>query len=215
MRKTLLAVALTLVCGLWSASQAKAGSSICDAVVSNLVANCGFETGDFTGWTLSGNTTNPGGNYYGVDAFDASSGNYGAYLSEDEIASTSPLVLSQVLPIQTGKNWDVTITFWLEQDTAPTTGYTHTFSASLGGDTLLSLTPTVALPGPNGVWTQYTFTVADSAITSGLLSFTARNDDSYWSLDDVSVVAPEPSSVLLVGTALGALLLLRRVTAAE
>lgn len=214
MRKTLSVIAL-MVCGLWGASQAMAGSSVCDAVVSNLVVNCGFETGDFTGWTISGNITNPGGNYYGVDAFDAASGNYGAYLSEDEISSVNPLILSQTVGIETGQNWNLTVSFWLEQDTAPTTGYTHTFAATFGGVSLLNLTPTVAVPGPNGVWTEYTFTVADSAISSGLLSFTARNDDSYWSLDDVSVVAPEPSSVLLVGTALGALLLLRRLTAAE
>ena len=150
MRKTWFVVAL--ICfGLWAASPAKAGSSICDAVVSNLVANCGFETGDFTGWTLSGNTTNPGGNYYGVDAFDANSGNFGAYLSEDEISSTNPLILSQVVPIQTGQSFNVTITFYLDQDTPPATGYTHTFLASFGGNTLLNLTPTVSSPGPNGV----------------------------------------------------------------
>ena len=28
----------------------------CDSVPGNLIVNCGFETGDFTGWTQSGNT---------------------------------------------------------------------------------------------------------------------------------------------------------------
>lgn len=33
-----------------------ASPSQCDAIAGNLVANCGFETGDFTDWTLRGNT---------------------------------------------------------------------------------------------------------------------------------------------------------------
>ena len=67
MRKAFL---FFVCCGLWSGSQAVA-SSLCDALAGNLVVNCGFETGNFTAWTIGGNTANPGGNYYGVDAFDA------------------------------------------------------------------------------------------------------------------------------------------------
>ena len=36
----------------------------CDLVADNLVTNCGFETGDFTGWTQSGNT-----GFTGVSSF--------------------------------------------------------------------------------------------------------------------------------------------------
>jgi hypothetical protein len=127
MRKILSALALVL-CGLWGASQARA-ASICDGVAGNIVANCGFETGDFTSWTISGNTANPGGNYYGVDAFDANSGNYGAYMSQDLFVGTAPVDLSQTLATSAGL---YQVTFWLEQDTAPTLGYTHTFSATWG-----------------------------------------------------------------------------------
>lgn len=35
-------------------------SSICDGVAGNLVANCDFETGNFTGWTFSGSTSSNG-----------------------------------------------------------------------------------------------------------------------------------------------------------
>jgi hypothetical protein len=203
-------ILVLVVCGHWGASLAMAGS-LCDAVAGNVVANCGFETGDFTDWTISGNTANQDGSYYGVDAFDANSGNYGAYMSEDFLASSSAVDLSETLATTIGDSFDVT--FYLEQDTAPYLGYTHAFTATWGGTTILSLTPTVASPGPVGSFTEYTFTETATA-ASTTLQFAFQNDDQYWSFDDVSVVdtsaVPEPSTILLGGTALGALLLLRR-----
>jgi hypothetical protein len=189
--------------GLWSAMPAMAGSSICDAVSGNLVTNCGFETGDFTGWTVGGTTTNPGGNYYGVDGFDANSGNYGAYMGQ----ISSSVTLSQNLATVSGNQYQ--ITFYLEDDTAATTGYTQKFSATWGATTLVSLTN----PATGGTWTEYTFTeTATSALTSLLFSF--ENDDSFWSFDDVSVVditpTPEVPTGLLAASGLFAMLLLRR-----
>ena len=133
MRKTLslsLSVAVAMFFGLWSTLPAVASSSQCDAVANNLVTNCGFETGDFTGWTIGGNTTNPGGNYYGVDGFDAQSGNYGAYMSQDLLGTGPTVNLSQTLSTVAGQQYQ--ISFWLEQDTPPTTGYTHSFTAMFG-----------------------------------------------------------------------------------
>jgi hypothetical protein len=68
---------------------------------------------------------------------------------------------------------------------------------------MLSLTPTVALPGPVGVFTEYQFTETATG-PSTVLAFAFENDDSFWSFDDVSVVntpssVPEPSSMLLLG----------------
>jgi hypothetical protein len=209
--RRILSVMFLIVCGSWGASQAMA-SSICDAVPGNLVSNCGFETGDFTGWTISGNTDDPGLNYYGVDTFDANSGNFGAYMSQDFFDGTAPVDLSQTLTTAIGTTYD--ITYWLEQDTTPTTGFTHAFSSTFGGTTLQTLTPTVALPGIVGTFTEYSF-VETATAASTTLQFAFENDDQFWSFDDVSVAAaaaaakPEPSTGLLGGLALGALLLLR------
>ena len=43
-----------IVSGLGSGS-AIAIPSICDGIAGNIVSNCGFESGDFTSWTRSGN----------------------------------------------------------------------------------------------------------------------------------------------------------------
>jgi MYXO-CTERM domain-containing protein len=208
MRKS-FSVLVLAVCGSWGASQAMAASSICDAVTGNLVLNCGFETGDFTDWTLTGSTDNPGGNYYGVDAFDANSGSYGAFMSQDFLDEGATSVdLGETLPTTAGGEYQ--ITFYLEQDTAPTLGYNHAFTASWGGSTIESLTPTVASPGTVGSFVEYTFTET-TPTASTALEFTFENDDQYWSFDDASVTpVPEPSTALLGGLALGALWLVGR-----
>jgi hypothetical protein len=47
-------------------------SALCDRVPGNLVRNCGFETGDFTGWTRSGDPSATS-----IDSGSAHSGTYG------------------------------------------------------------------------------------------------------------------------------------------
>ena len=53
MHATLLALLLVaFVCN----HRASLRQGICYGVKGDLVTNCGFETGDFTGWSLTGNT---------------------------------------------------------------------------------------------------------------------------------------------------------------
>jgi hypothetical protein len=193
---------LVVFCGLVGLeSQAKA--DVCN-IAGNEVLNCAFQTGNFAGWTLSGNTNNPGGNYYGVDTFDAYPGPppsvYGAYLSQDEIdGGENPLNLSQTLATIAGDTYQ--ITFYLMQDTAPVPGYNHSFDATFGATTLLDLLN----PATSGVWTEYTFSETATAASTAL-NFAVVNDDNYWSFDDASVVnttaaaVPEPAGWLLLLT---------------
>jgi len=77
--------------------RAEAGTvSLCDASAGNLVANCGFETGDFTSWTLSGlDVPLESGNLYGVEGVDPdgifpNSGSSQAYIG-DLVANATTL----------------------------------------------------------------------------------------------------------------------------
>jgi hypothetical protein len=154
----------------------------------DLVANGGFETGDFTGWTLAGNT-----GFTGVDACCAHTGNFGAFFG----AFGSDTLLSQNLATTAGGNYN--LTFWLQSDG----NQPNDWSVSFDGTTLMSATNAPAFP-----YTQFTFSVtAASALTS--LQFTFRNDFGFFLLDDVGVGAvPLPAALPLFATGLGALGLL-------
>jgi hypothetical protein len=164
----------------------------------NLVANCSFQTGDFTGWTLSGNDVSAGtlGNLYGVEQgtdpdgispVDGSS--YQGWFGDQRSNATT---LSQVLSTVIGDEY--TVSLYLAQDGGPTTGntnpneYANSFSASFGGNTLMS--GPVSFEG----YTQYTFNV-DATSTSSVLNLTLGNDPGQFLLDDVSVTDASPSPV--------------------
>jgi hypothetical protein len=184
-------------CLFLAVSQSKA-SSICDATPGQLVANCGFETGDFTSWTLAGNDV-PGaaGNLYGVegtDPFDGiapHSGNYQAFFADLDSNATT---LSQ--SISTTAGGEYAVSFYLAQDTDPSTEYSNEFLASFGGDSLVNLS---AIPVEG--YTEYSF-VVDATSSSSVLSLTFGNGLGEFLVDDVSVTAvPEPSAwtLMLVG----------------
>jgi len=160
----------------------------CTSGSPNLVNNCGFETGDFTSWTLSGHDSAPGyyGIDYGVDAADAQSGAYGAYLG----GFGGVLDLSQSLTTNPGTIY--TVSFWLAQSPTPIAPYLNLFSVNFGASSLLSITQL-----PNGSFAQYSFNALASS-SSTPLSFGVRDDIGYFSLDDISVTpvaVPEPSAI--------------------
>jgi hypothetical protein len=174
----------------------------------NLVTNGGFETGDFSGWTISGVDSDPSldGIYYGLDPLAANTGNYGAYFGP----VGGIMTMSQTLHTTPGQEY--TISFALQQDTDPTPGYLNSITVQLGSDTAFSATNI-----PSEPYVLYTANAVASS-SSSLFRFNLRNDAGYFYMDDISVVAaavPEPASFLFVVPALAGLYFLRRRRAAS
>lgn len=198
-----------VACLFFAAAQSKATGS-CTGVAGNLVTNCGFETGDFTGWTLSGNDV-PGelNNLYGVEGTDPVDGT-SPHSGSDQVfigdLVSNATTLSQSIATTAGDKY--TITFWVVQDTAPTDDpeSDNELLASFGGTTLVDQTD-VAEEG----YTAYTFSNVDATSASSALDLTFGNNLGEFLLDDVSVVnttpvvTPEPGSLLLFCTGLLAL----------
>ena len=185
-------LALTAVAALSVAYPAKA----------NLVTNGGFETGDFTGWTQSGDTTftHVKGGFNGIDPH---SGSFQAFLG-----NLNTGFLSQMLALAVGTTY--TVDFWLANTFLGSMLSPNSFAASLGGFTGFSLTN-----GAASGYTEHTFNFTFTGGSTELL-FTFLNLPGNWLLDDVSVnrtrvgVPDGGSTVSLLGFALLGLAALRR-----
>lgn len=149
-------------------------------VVGSLVQNGGFETGDFTGWMLVGNTIvlGPSGPtiYNAVESsanypLVVHSGNYGAFMGDVQVAT-----LSQTLATVPGENY--LLSLWLDN---PTNGATQQFLVNWNGNNVYNV-----VNPPVFAWTNLKFIVTATSANS-VLQFGAENDPAYFGLDDVSV----------------------------
>lgn len=185
-------VAALLAAGLLGTARPAAaqGAAACAGVAGNLVANCGFETGTFGGWTLGGNLSNTG-----VDHFSAHSGAYGASFANRGGAAT----LTQTLATTAGTRY--IYRFWLLSED-PTYAGTAFVRALVGGEQLFALEGQAS-----GAYAEYAF-AATATGASTQLQFVLENVPSFYQLDDVSVAAatiPEPATTALLGAGLVAL----------
>ena len=159
------------------------------AAASPLIANGSFETGDFTGWAQSGNTQYTSVFNQVYDGLAPQQGAYYALLGP----SGSDGTLSQAFFDAPGST--LRISFWLSSDG----GAPSDFSASYDGAALMHL----ANAGIMG-WTEYTDTV--TATGDDTLSFSFRDDQDYYALDDIAVIqdvaVPEPAGYFLLPLAL-------------
>ena len=159
------------------------------AAFAQLINNGSFEAGggSFTGWTTGGNfedTQVVSGAFY--DYTGAEDGNFYATLGPVGSDGT----LSQTFADHAGAQY--TVSFWF----ASVGDNPSDFSASWDNTPLLSLTN----PNTGSAWTQYTYQVTGTG--NDTLTFAFRDDPAYMALDNVAVTqnAPEPSSLLLLGT---------------
>jgi VCBS repeat-containing protein len=132
----------------------------------NLIVNGGFETGNLTGWIQGGNE-----GHTKVGTVDPHSGHdalaMGPIGSDGYIAQTIATTPGAIYEIQ----------FWLAN-----TGGANDFTASFGATTLFSL-----INASSQGYTEYTDYVMATGSTTELKFQDARQDPSYWYLDDVAV----------------------------
>jgi hypothetical protein len=139
-----------------------------------LVQNGGFETGDFTGWTQSGNTA-----YTSVTSGNSQfvhSGTYGAALGP----FGSLGYLSQTLPTFAGQNY--LLSLWLDNPNNSYGATPNQFLVQWNGTTIFSQTNM-----PFTTWTNLLFIVTATS-SSTVLQFGFRDDPYYLGLDDISVM---------------------------
>ena len=171
------------------------GLGITQSARANLITNGGFETGDFSGWTVSGINND----VIGSDRFTSPhSGNFQALFGSGDNSITQN--------VTTTPGSSYVISFWLAANVRQ--GGSPSVSVNWGGSNILSETLS-----PFG-YTEYTFTVnALSPATPLQFQFFSIFGNLFY-LDDVSVTPPGVpdggSTVSLLGLALFGVAVLRR-----
>jgi len=162
----------------------------------NLIVNGGFETGDFSGWTVTG--ANILGSEYGTTTFKPNSGTYAAWFG----AVNGNTDLSQTFGTIPGQVYEGS--FWVA-NTNDGNPPDNLIQVLWNGDAVVDGNDV-----PDAPWTELdglmTATAASTTIT-----FVFHNAAGWFDLDDVSVEAvPEPAAAFLCAAGCGMAALKRR-----
>jgi hypothetical protein len=159
-------------------------SAAFSAHAQNLVVNPGFETGDFTGWTLGGDTR-----LCLVSTFMPHSGGFSAQLGTPTV--NSPGTLDQTITTVVGQMYHVD--FWLAND-LNSNPPVNAFSASFAGVSILSLVNASSFPYTHEISGNITATSTSSDLHFSFFNNRHNFTASYWYLDDVSVTCASVGS---------------------
>ena len=137
----------------------------CTVVAGNLVQNCGFETGDFTGWIQGGDTS-----YTSVDTC-GHSGNYCVH--------TGPTGYNGTLTQSLSTTGTCMLSFWVNN-----AGQASRFSVEWNAKTVFihDYVPDFSN------YEQFTLNGLPGGSGTSFLTFTFYNQPSYINLDDVVVL---------------------------
>jgi hypothetical protein len=163
-------------------------------VPGNLVVNGGFETGDFTGWTLivPGHSDTIINSYYPPDGAQYThSGMHAAQFSDISLGGfggSTESVISQTLPTHPGARY--LISFWVDAIT------NSSFIASWNGNALMNVSVPVD-PVDSGYYFTNFQAVVEATGTNSVLQFQFPgifdHHTTTTALDDVSVVSLPPN----------------------
>jgi hypothetical protein len=143
------------------------------------LVNGGFETGSFSGWTQSGDTS-----FSGVDPLAAQSGAFGAFFGPSAIGG-----ISQSFATVAGSTYQVRFGLALNDSAQP-----NSFSWTWNG-----VAESPALVNSSAFdFTNFSAVVSATGSAS-TIAFSFRDPQAFYFLDNVSVAAvPEPPEVALM-----------------
>ncbi|WP_435010239.1 PEP-CTERM sorting domain-containing protein [Tundrisphaera lichenicola] len=182
MRKplTLFAVLLAAVAWLDPNDEARA----------DFIVNGGFETEDFTGWTLSGNTSDP--TTFGVDSSIPHSGGFAAYFGPQ----SSKVFLEQTVATVVGEEYTLSFFLMNEDGSSP-----NAFSVEFGSMSLADSTDLSTFD-----YQMFTYK-SIATFSTTIVRFGFQNDFAYFDIDNISLVRAVPEPGTLASLAIGVALL--------